>query len=315
MLAELPLALSTRVGVLLHAGETKEATALVEETDALARATGNGIAPRYGPLALAAYRGHEDEFTSLVRAATEDFVARGEGLGITAANWLTALLNNGLGRYEEAFAAAVEATRIRGEIWFSTFALVELIEAACRGGRPERGAEALQSLSGSTMASGTPWALAVEARSRALLAEGDAAEPLYREAIERLQSTRMRLDLARGHLAYGEWLRREGRRINARDELRAAYELFTDLGMEAFAERSRIELEATGEHVRKRTADTLDELTAQEAQISRLVAEGNTNREIAAQLFISPRTVEYHLGNAFRKLDVTSRTQLSKKMR
>jgi DNA-binding CsgD family transcriptional regulator len=315
MLAELPLALSTRVGVHLHAGETNEAAALVEETDALARVMGDGIAPRYGTLGLAAYRGHEDEFMSLARAGTEDFIARGEGLGVTAANWLTALLNNGLGRYDEAFAAAVEATRVPGEIWFSTFGLVELIEAACRSGRPERGAVALESLSESTSASGTPWALGVEARSRALLAEGAAAEALYREAIERLQPTRLRLDLARGHLVYGEWLRREGRRIDARNELRAAYELFTDFGMEAFAERSRIELEATGEHARKRTSDTLDELTAQEAQISRLVAEGNTNREIAAQLFISPRTVEYHLGKAFRKLDVRSRTQLANRLR
>jgi len=194
--------------------------------------------------------------------------------------------------------------------------LIELIEAACRSGRPERGAEALETLSASTSASGTPWALGIEARSRALLAGGDAAaEPLYREAIERLEPTRVRLDLARAHLVYGEWLRREARRIDARNELRAAYELFTDFGMEAFAERSRIELEATGEHARKRTSDTLDQLTAQEAQISRLAADGNTNREIAAQLFISPSTVEYHLRKAFRKLDVTSRTQLANRLR
>ena len=315
MLAELPLALNTRVGVHLHAGETKEAAALVEESDALARATGDGIAPRYGSLAIAAYRGREEEFSGLVGAANEDFLARGEGLGVTAANWWTALLNNGLGRYEAAFAAAVEATRIRGEIWFATFALAELVEAACRSDRPERAAEALESLSASTSASGTPWALGVEARSRAILAQGDAAEPLYREAIEHLGPTRLRLDLARGHLVYGEWLRREARRIDARKELRTAYELFTDFGMDAFAERSRIELEATGEHARKRTNDTLDQLTAQEVQISRLAADGNTNREIGAQLFISPSTVDYHLRKAFRKLDVTSRTQLAKRLR
>ena len=281
----------------------------------LARATGDGIAPRYGALVLAAHRGREDELTRLVGPATDDFLARGEGLGIAATNWATALLNNGLGRYDDAFAAAAEATRIYGEIWFSTFAAIELIEAACRSGRPERGAEALESLSESTSASGTPWALGVEARSRALLAQGDAAEPLYREAIERLEPTRLRLDLARSHLVYGEWLRREARRVDARNELRAAYELFTDFGMEAFAERSRIELEATGEHARKRTSATLDQLTPQEAEISRLAADGNSNREIAAQLFISPSTVEYHLRKAFRKLDVTSRTQLANKLR
>ncbi len=315
MLAELPLALNTRVGVHLQAGETKAAVALIEEADALARATGDGIAPLYGALGLAAHRGDEAELARLVRAGNEDFLARGEGLGVTAMNWVTAVLNNGLGRYDDAFTAAVEATRIPGEIWFSTFASVELIEAACRSGRREEGAKALERLRRSTSAGGTQWALGVEARSRALLAEGDAAEPLYREAIERLQPTRLRLDLARGHLVYGEWLRREGRRIDARNELRAAYELFTDFGMEAFAERSRIELEATGEHARKRTSDALEQLTAQEAQISRLAAEGNKNREIAAQLFISPSTVEYHLRKAFRKLDVTSRTQLAKRLR
>jgi DNA-binding CsgD family transcriptional regulator len=301
--------------VHLFAGETKAAAALIEEADALARATGDGIAPLYGALGLAAHRGHEAELSRLVRAGTEGFLARGEGLGVTAMNWVVAVLNNGLGRYDDAFTAAVEATRIPGEVWFSLFASVELIEAACRSGRREEGAKALEGLRRSTTAGGTPWALGVEARSRALLAEADAAEPLYREAIERLQPTRLRLDLARGHLVYGEWLRREARRTDARNELRAAYELFTDFGMEAFAERSRIELEATGEHARKRTLATLDQLTAQETQISRLAAEGNTNREIAAHLFISPSTVEYHLRKAFRKLDVTSRTQLAKRLR
>jgi len=315
LLAELPLALNTRVGVHLFAGETTGAATLVEEADMLARATGDGMGPLYGALSVAAHRGHEDELARLVRTSTEDFRARGEGLGVTAIGWVTAVLNNGLGRYEDALAAAEEATSIPGEIWFSTYALVELVEAACRSGRPERGAEPLAVLSESTGASGTPWALGVEARSRALLAQGAAAEPLYREAIERLEPTPLRLDVARAHLVFGEWLRREARRIEARSELRAAYELFTDFGMEAFAERSRIELEATGEHARKRTPATLDQLTSQESQISRLAADGNTNREIAAQLFISPSTVEYHLRKAFRKLDVTSRTQLANKLR
>src|SRR5439155_23947942 len=236
---------------------------------------GDEIAPRYVSLSLAAYRGHELEFTNLVQAATEDFLARGEGLGVTAANWLTALLNNGLGRYEDAYMAAAEATRIPGEIWLSTFALAELVEAACRSGRRERAVEALESLSASTSASATPWALGVEARSRALLAESDAAEPLYREAIERLQPTRLRLDLARAHLVYGEWLRREARRIDARNELRAAYELFTDFGMVAFAERSRIEVEATGGHAGKRTSAQLDQISSPVARVYRLEQVGN----------------------------------------
>jgi RNA polymerase sigma factor (sigma-70 family) len=190
-----------------------------------------------------------------------------------------------------------------------------LIEAASRTGRSERAAEALEVLSESTQASGTPWALAVEARSRALVTPDEAAEPLFREAIARLQPTRLRLDLARTHLLYGEWLRRERRRLDARTELHLAYDLFGDFGMEAFAERARVELQATGERARKRTVDTLDQLTPQEEQISRLAGQGHTNREIAGQLFISPSTVEYHLRKAFRKLDVTSRTQLGNRFR
>jgi DNA-binding CsgD family transcriptional regulator len=188
--------------------------------------------------------------------------------------------------------------------------LVELIEAAARSGKPELAADALGQLSQTTRASATDWALGIEARCRALLSEGDAAERLYREAIERLARTRIRVELARAQLVYGEWLRRERRRLDAREQLRIAHELFTGFGMEAFADRARVELEATGERARRRTLETRDDLTPQEAQISRLAADGATNQEIAAQLFISPSTVDYHLRKAFRKLGVKSRHQL-----
>ena len=314
-LAHLPLALSTRVGVHLFAGEIRAAASLVEQADVLGEATDGRIVPAYGPLALAAFRGREDELTRLVHSSADDFTARGEGMGLTVSQWVTAALYNGLARYDDAFAAAEQAAADPHELWFATFAMVELIEAASRSGRSERAAEALELLSESTRASGTPWARGIEARSRALIAEDEAAETLYREAIQHLAPTRLRVDLARTHLLYGEWLRRERRRIDARAELRMAHELFSEFGMEAFAERARVELEATGEHARKRTVDTLGELTPQEAQISRLAAQGHTNREIAAQLFISPSTVEYHLRKVFRKLGVKSRTQLANRLR
>jgi DNA-binding CsgD family transcriptional regulator len=313
-LAQLPLALSTRVGVHILAGELRAAASLVEESAALAEATDGRVVPAYGALALAAFRGDEDEVTRLVRSGTPDFLARGEGIGLTVSQWVTAALYNGLGRYEDAFAAAEQAVADLHELWFSTFATIELIEAASRSGRTERAGETLEVLSASTRASGTPWALGVEARSRALLNEGEAAETLYREAIDRLEPTGVRLHLARSHLLYGEWLRRERRRVDARNELRVAHDLFSEFGTEAFAERARVELEATGEHARKRTVDTLGQLTPQETQISRLAAEGHTNREIAAQLFISPSTVEYHLRKVFRKLGVKSRTQLARRL-
>jgi DNA-binding CsgD family transcriptional regulator len=310
-LAHVPLALSTRIGVHLFAGETRAAASLVAESEALSDITYGRIVAPYGALVLAAFRGMDEETTRLVRTNVADFHHRGEGMGLTVSQWVTAFLDNGRARYEEAYAAASEATTDPHELFFSTFATVELIEAASRTGRSERAIEALEVLTESTRASGTPWALGVEARSRALVTGDDAAEPLYREAITRLQPTRLRLDLARAHLLYGEWLRRARRRRDARAELRVAYELFLDFGMEAFAERARVELQATGERARKRTVDTIDQLTPQEAQISRLAGKGHTNREIAAQLFISPSTVEYHLRKAFRKLDVTSRTQLA----
>jgi DNA-binding CsgD family transcriptional regulator len=290
-------------------GDLATAGSLVQEAEAVTAATDGRNVP-YAAVALAAFRGREPDASRLIATSTEDFVARGEGMGVTLGQWASAMLNNGLARYDAALAAAEQAAEDPRELWFSTWTVVELVEAAARSGRADHGADALQVLTESTDASKTPWALGVQARSRALLSDNDAAEPLYLEALDRLQPTRLRVDLARTQLVYGEWLRRERRRLDARHQLRAAHTLFTDMGMEAFAERARVELEATGERARRRTADAADQLTPQEAQIARLAAQGHTNREIAAQLFISPSTVEYHLRKAFRKLDVKSRTQL-----
>ena len=238
-LAHVPPALSTQVAVHIFAGELEAAASLVEQSDALAEATYGGIVVPYGALAVAAFGGREDELTGLVRTSTKDFTARGEGMGLTVSQWVTATLYNSLGRYEDAFAAAAQAAEDPRELWFSTFAIVELIEAASRSGRTDRAAEAFELLRESTRATSTPWGLGVEARSRALLTGGEAAEALYRESIDHLQSTRLRMDLARAHLLYGEWLRRQRRRLDARDQLRVAHELFADFGMEAFAARSR----------------------------------------------------------------------------
>jgi DNA-binding CsgD family transcriptional regulator len=227
--------------------------------------------------------------------------------------WATAALYNGLGRYEDALAAARQAAEHPQELW-STLVLPELIEAAARTGKTASAADALQQLSETACASGTEWALGTEACSRALLTPGKAAESLYREAISRLGHSRLQVALARARLLYGEWLRRQGRRLDAREQLRSAHETFTAFGMRGFAERARVELNATGEHTRKRVPETHDELTPQEAQISRLVADGASNAEIAARLFITRKTVEYHLHKVFRKLGVNSRTQLVQHM-
>jgi len=309
-LSELALALIQRVYALLFAGELVAAASLVEEVQVVTEATGSRIAP-YGDLCLAALRGREGDMSSLATATKEEVVQRGEGLGIGLTDWATAVYNNGLGHYENAMAAAEKASEYLVDVSVTVnWGLVELIEAAARCGLPERGTDAVRQLSEATRASGTDWALGVEARSRALLSEGDTADRLYREAIERHGRTRMRAELARAHLVYGEWLRRENRRTEARDHLRAAHEMLADMGMEGFAERARGELLATGETVRKRTVDTLTDLTAQEAQIAKLARDGRTNQEIGSQLFISPRTVEWHLGNVFTKLGITSRKDL-----
>jgi DNA-binding CsgD family transcriptional regulator len=308
-LSALPVALATRSAVDLFAGKFATAFSLLEEVAAVNEAMGASLASYVG-LAHVSFRGRETEATPLIEAATTEVVRRGDGQGLRFIHWATAVLHNGLGRYEEALAAARQAAEGTHTSWWRNWGLVELIEAAARSGKAELAVDALAQPSETTGASGTDWALGVEARSRALLTDGEAAEPLYREAIQRLERTRVRVELARAHLVYGEWLRRERRRLDAREQLRTAHELFTEFGMEAFAERTRVELEATGEHARKRSVETRDDLTPREAQISRLAAGGATNQEIAAQLFVSPSTVDYHLRKAFRKLGIKSRREL-----
>ena len=311
-LSELPMALSARAFILLFAGELAEAAAVVQELQAAMDATGTSLAP-YAGMGLEAFRGRRAETAALVDATIEDVSLRGEGNGIAVAQWATAVLNNGVGDYQTAMTAAQRATDHPGEIVSPPWALVELIEAAVRSGKSETAAEALRRLTEITSASATNWALGVDARSRALLSDHDTAERLYRESIELLGRTRMRADLARAHLLYGEWLRRQRRRIDARAQLRVAYEMLEAMGMEAFAERAGRELRATGETTRKRSVATGDEqLTAQEALIARMARDGLSNPEIAARMFISARTVQYHLRKVFAKLGIESRTQLDR---
>jgi DNA-binding CsgD family transcriptional regulator len=299
----IPLALSA-----IFRGDFAAAASLIAEGDAVCEVTGSRLAP-YAAMFLAAMRGNQAELTSLTEATIAAAEAEGQGAAVTCAHWAAAILHNGLGRYADAFAAAGRA-RADSHLYLSMWALPELIEAAVRTSNTGVAAGALERLAESTSVSGTDWALGVEARSRALLSAGEAADRLYLEAIERLGRTSMRTELARVHLLYGEWLRRENRRTDAREQLRSAYQMLTAMGMEGFAERARRELLATGETVRKRTVETLTDLTAQEAQIAKLARDGHTNQEIAAQLFISPRTVEWHLGNVFTKLGITSRKGL-----
>jgi DNA-binding CsgD family transcriptional regulator len=307
-LTVLHVALNQRMGVHEHAGELAAAASLLGEAEVVGETTGRGL---YGALALAAWRGREADLSELIDARISDLVARGEGAGVAIMPWASALLYNGLGRYEEALAGAQRIGAYHHELLFSAWGLVELIEAAVRSGKPEPATDALRRLSEATRASGTDWALGIEARSRALLSDDDAAERHYREAIERLARTRIRTELARAHLLYGEWLRREKRRLDAREQLRTAHELLTAMGVEAFAQRAADELEATGETTRKRSVESSDQLTAREAQIARLARDGLSNPEIGARLFISSRTVEYHLHKVYAKLDISSRNELA----
>jgi DNA-binding CsgD family transcriptional regulator len=309
-LGVLPIALNQRAGLHLYEGEFAAAASLIEEARAISEATGSQLPP-YASLGLAAFRGRELQASEPNDTSSkEDVEGRGEVVGVSLLQWANAVRYNGFGRYAEALAAAERAREDSHELVFPMWAAVELIEAATRTGKSAGAPDALESLSQTTRASGTDWALGIEARSRALLSEGETAERLYREAIDRLGRTRVRVALARAHLLYGEWLRRERRRLDAREQLRTAHDLLSSMGMEAFAERAGRELQATGETARKRVVETSSQLTAQEDQIARLARDGLSNPEIGARLFISPRTVQYHLHKVFTKLGISSRMQL-----
>ena len=307
-LSELWVALSSRTPVLVFCGDLSGAASLVAEAQSVAEATGISGAP-YGGLILAAWRGRVREATELIEVTIREAGARGEGIGIAICEYAHAVLCNGFGEYEDAFAAARRAIDDR-ELVVPNWAMTELIESATRTGRFDVAADALHRLVGKAQASGTDWALGLALRSRALLSEGHLAEGCFHDAIEHLSRTRVRGELARTHLLYGEWLRRQGRRVHAREQLRTAHQMFATIGMDAFAERARRELAATGETVRKRTDEARGELTAQEEQIARLAHDGLSNPEIGARLYISARTVEWHLRKVFSKLGISSRKGL-----
>jgi DNA-binding CsgD family transcriptional regulator len=293
----------------LAAGELNAAAALLEEERGIAQATGNALVG-YQEMLLAANRGLQAPALELIERMTRTARERGMGRMVDVATYGKALLYNGIGRYDAALEAAREAFAHRDHVGFGPFVVGELAEAASRTGHDEFVAEALAWVSERAAGTGSDWALGIEARIRALSSTGEAADDAYAESLARLEHTRLRVEVARGHLLYGEWLRRERRRVDAREQLRAAHEIFTAIGADGFAERARHELLATGETVRKRRDDTRDDLTPQEEHIARLALAGRTNPEIGAELFISPRTVEWHLKKVFMKLGITSRRAL-----
>jgi DNA-binding CsgD family transcriptional regulator len=305
---QLPIHLSALGLAKAWSGDFADAAALIAESDRVAAATGNRFPP-YMALRLLALQGREAEASATIASAIEQ-AALGLGMAATTAHWAAAVLYNGLARYEEAAASARRAAADTFTPWVSMWALPELVEAAARAGQAALACRALERLAETTRPCGTDWALGIEARCRALVSDGEAADELYREAIDRLSRTQLRPELARVHLLYGEWLRREGRRAEAREQLHAAHDTFAAIGMEAFAERARRELIATGEAVRKRGVETATTLTAQEALIARLARDGRTNPEIGAQLFLSARTIESHLRKIYTKLGIGSRREL-----
>jgi DNA-binding CsgD family transcriptional regulator len=311
-LSWLPFALDYLAENHIQAGQLSTAEALLTESERVDPGIRAATLP-YVSLLLAAWQGDAPTAASLTEEMVRGASARGEGAALTYAEYANAVLRNGLGDYGLAAEAAHQASAV-DELVISPWALYELTEAAMRSDQRERAAAAADRLSAIAAASGRDWACGAAARSRALLAEGRAAEEEYREAIERLSRTRMATHLARARLSYGEWLRRENRRIDARQQLRLAFEAFVSMDTLAWAERARRELVATGEKVRKRTDDTRDVLTPQEEEIAQLAREGRTNPEIGAQLFIGARTVEWHLRKVFAKLDISSRRELEQAM-
>jgi DNA-binding CsgD family transcriptional regulator/tetratricopeptide (TPR) repeat protein len=307
-LGVLPIALNQRAGLCLYKGDFAEGASMIQEASAISEATGSKLPP-YASLALAAFRGGAVETLGPIEGSVGD--VRAEGVGPALLPWATAVLYNSLGRYESALAAAQRACK-HEDLGVFGWGLVELVEAGARSDRHEVAAAALERLGERTRASATDWALGVEARSRALLSDSQTAGLLYGEAIERLARSRIAIHLARAHLLYGEWLRRERRRTDAREQLRTAHEMFTEMGAEGFAERTRRELQATGETARKRTVETMSQLTPQETQVAQLARDGLSNPEIGARLFISPSTVQYHLRKVFMKLDINSRMHLAR---
>jgi DNA-binding CsgD family transcriptional regulator/tetratricopeptide (TPR) repeat protein len=306
LLGVLPVTLGYLAGMRIQEGDLEGADALLHESDAITAATGSPTSVAH--LLLRAWRGDE---ASLTLAATleEQAATRGDGLLVTVCEYARAVLHNGLGHYEAALAAAEKACAL-DDLSVSARALPELVEAAARLGARRTANAAFERLSERANASGTDLAFGLEAQSRALVSEGDHAETAFRAAIDHLGRTRMQLSLARTKLLYGEWLRRESRRVDAREQLRFAHQMLSSMGTEAFSERARRELLATGETVRRRTPETSDQLTPQETQIARLARDGFTNPEIGAQLFLSPRTVEWHLRKVFTKLEIRSRRDL-----
>jgi DNA-binding CsgD family transcriptional regulator len=291
-------------------GKLDSAAALVAETESLREATGGGRIA-LAKLTLAALQGDEAHATEVMTTIEREATTRGQGIVLTFSEHARALLYNGLGKYKLSLAAAQRATD-HDEMGSSSWALPELIEAASRSANPDLAADALARLRPRTQAAGTAWALGIEARSRALLSDGAVAEELYREAISQFEESGNGSGLARAHLIYGEWLRRERRRLDSRDQLRHAQEMFTEMGAKAFADRAGRELLATGETARKRTADGGDALTPHEARIARMARDGASNQEIADVLFVSRKTIEHHLHRIFLKLDITSRTYLDR---